>query len=230
MAFDPAAAKTGEFVCLDAGALIQFNRIGELDRVGEWFPNGYTPQYVMDEEIVKWKWKYTANEAIEQAPWLTTLAADTTEDAMLIAQLSRRFAESETKSIGELHVIALTARYRGTAIIEDNQARGAARSAGVKSAFFVSAIGAAVISDLVTIDEGWDLQRRLEDGRERSVIRSGEKKKFEAMVRFMQQWADVKGWRDWPRCLHNNGLDAFAIGAAKEHLGDANFRTRCGLG
>lgn len=230
MALDLEAVRPGEFICFDAGGLIHFNRVGELDRLGDWFPDGYTAEYVMREEIVAWKHKYGENEAIENAAWVTVIDADSTEDAALMAQLSRRFERGGSKNVGELHVIALTARYQGTAIIEDAQARNAARAAGVKSTYWVSMLGAAVVSDLLGLDEAWDIQRRLEDGRERSVIRSGEKGKFEGMVSTMREWADQHGWRDWPGCLHNNGLDVIAVGAAKEQLNDPTFRQKCGLG
>ncbi len=229
MPLDLTVAKPGEFIVLDAGVLIHFNRVSELDRLGSWFPNAYTAKYVMDKEIVEWSHKYPANGKIENALWLSVADADTTEDAALIAQLRRRFPEHDTKNVGELHVIALTARSRGTAVIEDGQARSAARAAAVKSTFWVSMLGAAVVSGLLSSDEAWDIQHRLEVGRDRSVIRSGEKKKFEAMIGAMSEWAEKKTWRKWPLCLHNNGLDVIAVGAAKEQLADAAFRERCGL-
>jgi|SRR5579884_2830889 len=230
MALDLEAVGPGEFVCFDAGALIHFNRIGELERLGQWFPDSYTAEYVMREEIVAWKHKYGGNEAIENAEWLTVIDADSTEDAALMAQLSRRFERGGSKNIGELHVIALTARYEGTAIIEDAQARNAARAAAVKSTYWVSMLGAAVVSGLLDAEKAWDIQSRLEDGRDRSVIRGGEKSKFEAMVAAMSEWGEKRGWRDWPACLYNNGLDVIAVGAAKEQLGDPAFRKRIGLG
>lgn len=222
------ARTAGEFIFLDAGALIHFNRIGELERLGAWFPNAYTPEYVMQEEIVKWTRKYPENADIQSAAWLSSIAADTTEDAALMAALAVRFAKSDTKSIGELHVIALTKRYKGTAIIEDGQARRAALDpkAKVKSTFWVSMIGASTVSELVTEDEAWDLQRRLEEGRERSVIRTRNKKEFSTMLAFYREWAERHGWREWPLCLHNNGLDLIAIAAAKGQLELPEMRKR----
>ena len=221
----------GEFVCLDAGVLIHFNRIGELDLLGTWLPGACVPEYVLQEEIVAWTGRYRDNELIASATWLRSLPADTTADAAMIATLSVRFARSDTKSVGELHVIALTKRYKGTAIIEDGQARHAARDprAKVKSTFWVSMLGAAAVSGLLADDDAWDLQRRLEEGRDRSVIRSGNKRVFTNLLSGYRDWANRHGWRHWPLCLHNNGLDLIAIAAAKDQLDQPGMRKRLRL-
>jgi predicted nucleic acid-binding protein len=206
-------------VFLDATPLTHFARIGELDLLGTWLPGSYTAAYVMKDEILDWVKDYPSNKQVGNATWLTALPADTLADAKLIASLSIRFPAGGTKSIGELHVIALAKRLGGTAIIEDQQARKAARSneAKVKSVYMVSMIGAASACGLISENEAWDLQRRLEVRRERSVIRSTDNREFREMVRFMKELQPR--WAEWPRCLHNNGLDLIAIAARKQELG-----------
>ena len=213
-------------VFLDATPLTHFARIGELDRLGEWLSGSYTAAYVMKDEIIDWIKYYPHNAKVRDATWLKTIPADNIVDAQLIAELSRRFPARDTKSIGELHVIALTKRLGGTAIIEDGHARKAAQQgAGIKSTFMVSMIGAAAACALISENDAWDLQKRLEVGRDRSVICSTNSKEFREMVRFMKELHPR--WAPWPDCLHNNGLDQIAIAARKGQLGI--LRGRLGL-
>jgi predicted nucleic acid-binding protein len=214
-------------IFLDATPLIHFARIGELNRLGTWLPGSLTATYVLENEILDWAWKYPYNAQVGKETWLTAVPADTLEDAKLIAELSVRFEEGGTKNVGELHIIALAKRFGGTAIIEDQQARKAARSdeAKVKSVYMVSMIGAASACDLISENKAWDLQRQLEAGRERSVIRSVDSQAFREMVRLMKELRPRLP--EWPECLHNNGLDLIAIAARNQEL--STLRDRFGL-
>jgi predicted nucleic acid-binding protein len=223
---EEAQGEPRHFVFLDTTPLTHFARIGELDRLGEWLPGSYTAAYVMEHEILDWVKDYPHNRLVGEVKWLEAIPADTAVDAKLIADLSIRFPDRATKNIGELHVIALAKRFGGTAIIEDQQARKAARSddAKVKSTYMVSMIGAAATCGLISENEAWDIQKRLEIGRERSVIRSTDRREFREMVGFMKEL--LPRWPPWPKCLHNNGLDQIAIAARKQELATLRDRFR----
>lgn len=215
------APKPGEFICLDATPLLTFNRVGRLATLKEWFPGAVTPAYVMTEEILEWQDKYPENKVFDGASWPSTIATDATQDAAVIDQLGQFFAEG-SKNIGELHVMALTHRFQGTAILDDNGARrrGASLKPPVKSVFMVSMVAAAVQSGLLTAGEAWELHHLIESSRDpmHAIIRTQDKKEFEALLHFFKQVEKNRGWKEWPYCLHDRLLDGAAISARKGEL------------
>ena len=215
------ALEPGEFICLDATPLLTFNRIGELAILEKWFPDGATPTYVMQEEILAWTHKYPENKMFAGAAWPHAIAADTTADTVIIDQLGQFFAEG-TKNVGELHVIALTHRFQGTAILDDNSARkrGESTNPPISSVFMVSMVAAAAISGLISDSGAWELQCRIEKSRGPgfALIRPEDKKEFEALLRFYRQIEKNKGWKKWPHCLHDRLLDVATISARKNQL------------
>lgn len=212
----------GDFICFDATPLLAFNKIGELAVLEKWFPDACVPGYVMREEILEHKEKYTENKVFEGAAWPRLVEADTMVDTALMASLSLFFPKHETKNVGELHVIALTHRYTGTAILDDNGARNAAGSTTppVMSTFMVSMIAAAAVSGWLTDAEAWDLQWRIEEKRPPGValLRLEHKKEFKALLRFLRQVEKRLGWEAWPQALHNRWLDAASVSARKNEL------------
>jgi predicted nucleic acid-binding protein len=140
----------GEFICLDATPLMSFAKIGELKILEDWFPEAVTPEYVMAQEVLAWKDDHPENKQFEGSSWPRVVRADTTSDTALITQLGQFFA-SGNKNVGELHVIALTHRNNGTAILDDNSARRRTDSTdpATRSVFMVSMIAAAAISGLL---------------------------------------------------------------------------------
>jgi len=215
------APRPGEFICMDATPLLTFNKVGELEILKKWFPDAATPTYVIEKEILEWKDKYPENKAFDGASWPRVVPADTTTDAATIDHLGRFFAEG-SKNVGELHVMALTHRLRGTAILDDNGARlrGKSLKPPVKSVFMVSLVAAAVQSGLLTPEEAWELHGLIENSRNpgHAIIRTQDKKEFQALLHFYKQIAKNAGWKEWPYCLHNRLLDRVAIKARKQEL------------
>jgi hypothetical protein len=202
---------------------MSFAKAGEVACLEAWFPDGVAPKYVMEEEILGWKDDYPENKQYDGAAWPSVMDTDTTADAALMAELGQFFA-SGTKNEGELHVIALTHRHNGTAIIDDNAARKRTDSTTprTQSVFMVSMIAAAAVSGLLADGEAWTLQVKIENTRDPryAVIRASDKKEFEELLRFYRQIEKRLGWNTWPLCLHQHSklLDAAAIHARKQDM------------
>lgn len=48
---DQPVPKGSGYVCFDATQLILFNQVGKLDLLGQWFPQAFTPNVVIEEEV-----------------------------------------------------------------------------------------------------------------------------------------------------------------------------------
>jgi len=114
-------------VCFDTTALIHFNAIGELDKLGEWFPSAFAPAVVIEEEIRAHLDRHPSNQTILDARWLEKVDVTEPDDLRDVAEIHRRFGRGANQDRGEAEVVVLCARHRWTGIIDDSSGQVAAR-------------------------------------------------------------------------------------------------------
>jgi hypothetical protein len=154
------APNTGaSYLCLDAGPLINFNDADATDLLGDWLgPTAYTPEAVIELELKK---RANQNAPIIGAPWLYWVPSHT-DDTRLVANLLKRFGKGPPENLGEAEVVAASARYGWTAVLDDEAGRGAADDNGVPHVYTCALIAAAVAYDKLTPTKGWKLHVRIE--------------------------------------------------------------------
>lgn len=194
------------FVCLDAGPLIYFNDTDRLDRLEQFFgPTAYTPQAVIELELMQ---RPKQNAPVLALDWLQWVPSHP-DDAELVARLVRRFG-GPPKHQGEAEVIAASKRYGWVAVLDDDDARIAAKEEGVVSVYTVTVLAAAAAEGKLTPSQAWKAHVAIEKSRGRySPLKPDEAYKdvFYKFVDLLRQLRKKRGEPPWPHVLASGGLD-----------------------
>jgi predicted nucleic acid-binding protein len=161
------------FVCFDTTALLAFARVGAVDLLGEWFPQAFVPNVVMEEEIAAHVSRYPENQAIVDANWLSVIAVEEDDDLKLVAYLlEERWASEDDKDRGEAEVIALCRRNGWLAILDDSEGRRAAADEGVRHISFLGVIVGAAAQAKLNPNDAWELHVKIDEARKGSGLGS----------------------------------------------------------
>ncbi|MGI8624550.1 MAG: hypothetical protein ACR2NB_13960 [Solirubrobacteraceae bacterium] len=203
------ALRTGpEYLCLDAGPLINFNDIRATEQLGEWLaPVAYTPRFVINQELGG---RPKQNAPTISAPWLGWVPSHPDDNA-LVTKLVLRFGKAKPENQGEAEVIAACMRYGWTAVLDDEDARAAAFDEGVPSVYTVTLLAAAAAQGLITPTQGWKMHRAIEttDENRFSPLKPDHAYK-EVFVDFANKLRKLwlhRGQPDWPLLLAAPELD-----------------------
>ena len=207
-----AAPSTGAtFICFDATPLTSFNDTGSLDLVGEWLkPVAYTPFAVIDLELKK---RPKQNAPTIAADWLHWVPSHP-DDTQLVADLLKRFGKAYPENLGEAETVAASKRYGWTAVLDDEEGRGAADDHGVPHVYTVTLLAVAVGLRQAHADQGLAAPRsnRTEP---RAVLtakaRQANKAIFVDFCNKLLQLLKNAGEPPWPVFLATPNLDALLL-------------------
>lgn len=201
--------------CFDATALIYFAKAERLDLLGEWFPEAFTPEVVMEEELRAHVAKYPENQDILDAAWLTAVPVERDEDLRLVAALHKRWGSRVDQNRGEAEVVALCKRHGWTGVIDDTLGQQAIRDEKLTSCSILTVILAAAASGKLTENEAWDQHCQLDalrgGGRSALTAQPAHRDTFRECVRAFRELNEHHGDRDWPWLLGRRGLDAVVL-------------------
>jgi predicted nucleic acid-binding protein len=206
-------------VCFDTTALIHFNAIGDLDRLGQWFGRAFVPAVVIEQEIGAQLRRHPENQRILDCSWLEKVAVTEPEDLRDVAEIHRRFGRAAGQDRGEAEVVVLCARARWTGIIDDSTGQVAARDYGAPHCSILTMILAAAGHELISANDAWTMHSALEKSRGpgRSALRAEavHRPAFRACV---QRFAAIARRRrlDWPHILAIPGADGLVIRTRNE--------------
>jgi predicted nucleic acid-binding protein len=207
------------WVCFDTTALIHFNAIGELDRLGGWFGRAFAPAVVIDQEIGAQRRHHPENQKILDCSWLEKVDVTEPEDLKDVAEIHRRFGRAAGQDRGEAEVVVLCARQRWTGIIDDSSGQVAARDYGAPYCSILTMILAAAGHELISAKEAWTMHCALERSRGpgRSALRAEavHRAPFHTCV---QLFATIARKRrlDWPHILAIPGADGLVVRTRKQ--------------
>lgn len=153
------------YVCFDTTGLIHFNAIGELDKLGEWFPRAFAPAVVIEEEVRAHLAKHPKNQAILDAKWLETAHVTEPDDLRDVAEIHRRFGRRASQDRGEAEVVVLCARHKWTGVIDDSSGQVAAGDFHAPHCSILTMILAAAAHGLIRRDHAWKLHCDLTESR-----------------------------------------------------------------
>lgn len=201
-------------VCFDTTALIHFNAIGELDRLGEWFPRAFAPAVVIEEEIRGQLGKYPRNQAILDATWLRKVDVTEPDDLRDVAEIHRRFGRGANRDRGEAEVVVLCARQRWTGIIDDSSGQVAARDYNAPYCSILTMILAAAAHGLIAREQAWKLHCDLAESRSGAFSaltgQSVHRPPFQACINRFTAIVKRRGLT-WPHILAIPSLDGLVV-------------------
>ena len=206
-------------VCFDTTALIHFNAIGELDKLGEWFPRAFAPAVVIEEEIRGHLDKYPGNRAILDATWLEKVDVTEPDDLRDVAEIHRRFGRGASQDRGEAEVVVLCARQRWTGIIDDSSGQVAANDYAAPHCSILTMIVAAAASGQIAHGQAWKLHCDLDEsrggGRSALTGQAVHRPPFHACI---ERFAAITARRSltWPHILATPGIDGLVVRTRNE--------------
>jgi predicted nucleic acid-binding protein len=206
-------------VCFDTTALIHFNAIGALDKLGEWFPRAFAPAVVIEEEIRGHLGRYPKNQAILDAAWLEKVDVTEPDDLRDVAEIHRRFGRGAGQDRGEAEVVVLCARHRWTGIIDDSSGQVAANDYDAPHCSILTMIIAAAASGWLGHGQAWKLHCELAesrgDARSALTAQAVHRPPFHACIK---RFAAIASRRSltWPHILATPGFDGLVIRTRNE--------------
>lgn len=223
------------FACFDTTALLTFARVNRVDLLGEWFPQAFVPNIVIEEEVEPHIGRYPENRAIVDAAWLNVASVEEGEDLKLVAYLLEdRWASEDGKDRGEAEVVALCRRYGWLAILDDGEGRRAAEDYGVRHISFLGVIVGAAAQAMLNPNDAWSLHVELDGARKRSGLGSFSFLTSDASMKpiFHDAINDVRmRWiaderRDWHEILliHGPTIDETIVELRKQAARQARSR------
>ena len=206
-------------VCFDTTALIHFNAVGELDKLGEWFPRAFAPAVVIEEEIRAHLDRHPSNQTILDATWLEKVDVTEPDDLRDVAEIHRRFGRGANQDRGEAEVVVLCARHRWTGIIDDSSGQVAARDYRAPHCSILTMLLAATAHGLIARDQAWKLHCDLAASRGGAFSaltgQSVHRPPFQACVERFKAIAERRSLT-WPHVLATPGLDGVVIRTRNE--------------
>jgi predicted nucleic acid-binding protein len=197
-------------VCFDASPLIHFADAGELAWLGTWFqPRAFTAEVVTAIELPKGKGKYAGVDEILVLPWLQSVQVEREEDVRFVARLLALWGSDPGRDHGEAEVVAICRRHGWTAIMDDRRGRDAATRERVGWATTSTMIVAAAAATHASVDELWDVYKRVLGRLERPAIPTTDNylSAFKKAVRGIQRIINASDDDPWPNVLANPQLE-----------------------
>jgi predicted nucleic acid-binding protein len=193
------------YVCFDTSPLIDYAKIDGLPELAGWFSNGtcFTADVVTKVEIPRGLASHPKNQAILDAPWLTSVPVYD-EDLAFIVELRELWGSSGTEDYGEAEVVALCKRYGWTAIMNDRRGRGAARRNGVSYVSTAGLLVAATAERAISVNDAWELHTRVEGDYDHPMVlptTDEYRPSFERAVAAVRRWTADNPEEHWPRPL-----------------------------
>jgi predicted nucleic acid-binding protein len=213
----PTPSERGaDYVCFDSTALLYFNNTGHLGLLEEWFEKAFAPNAVVDAEFDDHIDRYPENKRVVEASWLEKVPVESEQGLKLVAYLrDQRWKSAPNKDRGEAEVIALCVEYGWTAIMDEDQARVAARDEGVPTAMILTMIIAAAAQNKIKPGDAWKLHSEIVSVRGGFTYLTADKVHRPAFMNSIDAFRKI--WRDegeppWPRLLAwRRGLDSVIL-------------------
>jgi len=140
------------------------------------------------------------------------------DDAEFIAELLRRFGKGPPENQGEAEVVAACRRYGWTAVLDDEQGRGAATEDRVAHVYVATLLAAAAAHGKLTPTQAWKLHVAFQRRGRFSPLKPDPayKAAFVDFAAKLRRLRELRGEPDWPLLLAEPGLDNLLLELLRE--------------